>query len=108
MGILEDTAEFFVDTIVIRRMTHDSWGVASGLSSVTVNARISNNITKVRGQNGQEVVSRLQATINSAPSGITTNSEFTLPARLDPRTPQAQAVGYYTDENGPLFIRVFF
>lgn len=112
MSIIDDTAEFYADTITITRQTFDAWGAPTPGASVTVSARISNKVNKVMGPNGEEVVSSLMATISSVPSiggvQIKTDDEFTLPARFSPNKPRAKSIQVPTDENGPLFMRVYF
>lgn len=112
MSILDDTAEFYTDEIVITRQTFDEWGVTTAGTSVTVTARISNKVNKVMGLDGEEVVSSLMATINSVPSiagtQVKLDDEFQLPARFTPRTPRAKSLQVPTDENGSLFMRVYF
>lgn len=109
MAFLDDLADFFPDTITVVHQTHVGlFSVASGTSSVEVNARITNAINKVRTVDGKEVISRQFATLRGAPEGLSVKDRFILPARFDPREPEPMSVGYYTDENGPLFTRVFF
>lgn len=109
MAFLDDLADFFPDIVTVVHQTHVGlFSVASGTSSVDLNARITNQITKLRSADGKEIISRQFATLRGAPAGLSVKDRFILPARFDPREPEPMSIGYYTDENGPLFTRVFF
>lgn len=112
MAFLDDLADFFVDEVTVARQTFDAYGAPTAGASVTIAAKISQKIARVKNQNGEEVVSQLFATLLGAPlldgTPIKTTDKFTLPTRFDPRELSAVSVQYVTDENGPLFVRAYF
>lgn len=109
MSILDDVADLYPDTILVTpRPTVDGWGVESGTSTASYAARISARLVRVRTADGEVTVQQQYATVRGLVSGLDTNAKVTLPARFDPREPKITSIATPTDEDGPLFVRIFF
>lgn len=107
--ITGDLIELFPDTLVAEARTSTSGGLtAHGYGAgVALPARISEKTVVVRGFDGQDKVSHVQARLGGY-FGVTPEHRFTLPARFVPGVVKAVAVECYTDENGPHHERVYF
>lgn len=88
-------------------VNEDRYGVRQYEAPVSLQARVTGRVQIVRGADGQETVSSVQATFPGA-FGTSTEDRYTLPARFVPRVGQALSVMHATDENGPHHERVYF
>jgi hypothetical protein len=108
-SILDDLADFFPDTIQLRRLT--SKGPSGSRVYATevelLPARISQGDQVLHDQTGREIASTVKAVLRGV-FNVTTDDEFTLPERFNPRVPEALMVASITDESGPLYEVVRF
>jgi hypothetical protein len=105
------------DLIVETYAGSDEFGSDNFEDPVTLSAQISGRMLSVVGSDGQEHVSRVQATV-PGPYGLTAKNRYTLPLEysLEPwnpdnlgaRQPEAIAVAREPDENGPHHETVYF
>ncbi len=108
MGIVDDLADMFPDTVVMETLgTGDRYGAKTVTASVSIKAYVSGRETKVRDAQGQMRSSSVHATLAGC-YGATPNHQFTLPDRFNPRSPAVIAVMKSTDEDGPHHETVYF
>lgn len=108
--ILAELIELMPDTLVAQRVVSDEFGdwVASG-EALSLACRIEGGVKMVRGLDGRETVSSVQAIVGSSPGLTATDYRYTLPLRFDPNENlRAINVMKEADEDGPLYEEVVF
>lgn len=108
MGIIDDLADLFPDTVVMTTMgAGDRYGAKTPGTAVSIPAYVSGKETIVRDATGQQRTSSVHAVL-AGTFGATPDHKFTLPDRFNPREPAVIAVMRSSDEDGAHHETVYF
>jgi len=117
-SLLGPLADMFPDEVLVEKwLSTDGYGNDVFDAPFPVSARVTGEIKKVLGDDGEEHTSKIKAILSKV-INASEKDRFTLPERftthpedpteLEPRQPEALSVRRSTDEHGPHHETVFF
>jgi hypothetical protein len=105
---IDDLMDMFPDTVQVNvRSAPDEYGQTTLISSRDLPARVVGKTKAMLDRQGNEVTSSVQV-LFAGVFDLTTDMEYILPVRFQPRNPKPISVEHATDEMGAAFERVFF
>lgn len=106
MSDIDDFADMMTQAVTVQPfVSRNQYGAAAYASPLTYKARVNFKTHWVRGPEGEQIVARGVAWINTGDDTITVNDLVTLP---DGTMPKILQVNGENDESGPLYTRLDF